>query len=178
MTCTLIIILLIAAFFLYVYISNNSSFFSAPFLGTEPKIVQRMLDIANLKKGQVLYDLGSGDGRIVVSAALRGAKAVGVELDPLNVLYSRFFIKIMKLDKKAIIIRKNFFETSLKEANVVTLFLLNDTNQKLKSKLKKELKPGSRVVSYSFILEGWKPVKTYLNTDSIFGPIYLYKIGK
>ena len=137
-----------------------------------------MLNIADVKKGDVLYDLGSGDGRVVISAALRGAKAVGIELDPLKAFYSKLFIKIMKLGKTASIIRKNFFETNLKEADVVTLFLLHDTNQKLKNKLKKELKPGSRVVSYSFILEGWKPEKTYLNADSVYGPIYLYKIGK
>jgi SAM-dependent methyltransferase len=178
MSLTLTFFLFVAILFLWVQISNNSSYLSAPFVGTEPKIVQRMLDIADLKKAEVLYDLGSGDGRIVVSAALRGAKAVGIELDPLKVLYSRLFIKIMKLTKTASIIRKNLFEADLKEANVVTLFLLHDTNQKLKSKLKKELKPGSRVVSYSFTLEGWKPEKTYLNADSIYGPIYLYKIGK
>ncbi len=176
MTFTYILLLIVTVLFLWSYITNTSSFFSAPFVGTEPKVVQRMLNMAELQKGQVLYDLGSGDGRIVVSAALRGANAVGTEADPLKVLYSKLFIKVMKLDKNAKIIRKNFFEADLKTADVVTLFLLQDTNQKLKNKLAKELKPGSRVVSYSFTLEGWKPEKTYLNTDSTFGPIYLYKI--
>jgi Na+-transporting methylmalonyl-CoA/oxaloacetate decarboxylase gamma subunit len=162
--------------FFWQYISNFSSRFSAPFVGTEPKIVKRMLDIAELKKGDVLYDLGSGDGRIVLTAALRDIKAVGVELDPFKVLYSRLFIKVLRLNRFARVIRGNFFEKDISEATVVTLFLLHDTNQKLADKFKKELKKGARIVSYSFAFEGWKPEKTYLNNDSVWGPIYLYKV--
>lgn len=176
MEITLLGIIALVLFFLWSYATRASSFLSAPFVGTEPKVVTRMLDIANIKQGQVLYDLGSGDGRIVVSAALRGADATGIEMDPLKVLYSRFFIKVMRLSKTAKIVRSNFFNVNLKKADVVTLFLLQDTNQKLKPKLEKELKQGASVVSYCFTIEGWKPEKTYLNTDSVFGPIYLYKI--
>lgn len=158
------------------YLSNFSANVSAPFVGTEPKIVKRMLDMAELKKSDVLYDLGSGDGRIVVSAALRGIKAVGIEIDPVKVWYSRFFIKLLKLEKHAKVERGNFFEKDLSKANIVTLFLLHDTDKKLKDKLIKELKKGSRIVSYSFIFEGWKPEKTYNSFDSIWGPIYLYKM--
>lgn len=163
-------------YILWKYVSNFSSHTSAPFVGTEPKIVRRMLDIAELKKGDILYDLGSGDGRVIVSAALRGNRAVGIEVDPVKVFYSQVFIKIMKLNKLAQVIRGNFFEKNLSEADVVTLFLIHDTNQKLKEKLKKELKKGARVVSYCFVMEGWVPEKTYQNSDSVCGPIYLYKV--
>lgn len=178
MSSEIFLIFIIIGLFLllWTYVSNFSSRFSAPYVGTEPDIVKRMLNIADLKKGETLYDLGSGDGRMVVAAALRGAKTVGIEIDPLKVIYSRFFIKALRLNKSAKIIRGNFFEKDLSEADVVTLFLLHDTNQKLKNKFKKELKKGSRVVSYSFILENWKPEKTYLNRDSIWGPIYFYKV--
>ena len=175
----LFFIILLAVFFLFFLwklITHNSSYLSAPYVGTESKIVKRMLSIADLKEDDILYDLGSGDGRIIVSTALKGSKAVGVEIDPLKVLYSRIFIKLLRLDDRAKIIRGSFFETDLSKASVVTLFLLQETNQKLKSKLKKELKKGARVISYSFTIDGWRPQKTYLNSDSIWGPIYLYKI--
>ncbi len=170
------ILLLIAILFftLWKYFFNFSTHISAPFVGTEPKIVKRMLDIADLKKGDLLYDLGSGDGRVVVSAALRGINATGIEIDPIKVIYSRFFIKLLRLKNKAKIIRGNFFEKDLSRADVIILFLLHDTNQKLREKFIKELKKGTRIVSYSFILEGWKPEKTYINNDSVWGPIYLY----
>jgi cyclopropane fatty-acyl-phospholipid synthase-like methyltransferase len=176
MNIAFVILLLLAVLFLWPFITNSSGFFSAPFVPTEPKVVARMLDIADIKKGETLYDLGSGDGRVVVSAALRGAYAVGVEMDPVKAMYSRLFIKILRLHKTAKIVRQNFFETDLKNADVVSLFLLQHTNQKLKKKLVGELKKGSRVVSYAFTLEGWKPDKIYLNNDSNFGPIYLYEI--
>jgi tRNA A58 N-methylase Trm61 len=170
------LIFVIFLFILWSYVSNFSSRLSAPFVPTEPGIVKRMLNMADLKKEDTLYDLGSGDGRVVVSAGLRGAKAVGIEIDPIKVLYSRFFIKLLRLDNNAKIIRGNFFEKNLSEADVVILFLLHDTNQKLKEKFKKELKKGTRIVSYSFTLEDWKPEKTYLNRDSVWGSIYLYKV--
>lgn len=159
---------------LWKYVTNFSANVSAPFVGTEPKIVKRMLDMAELKKTDHLYDLGSGDGRIVVSAALRGFKATGIEIDPVKVWYSRLFIKLMKLEKYANIDRGSFFEKDLSKASVITLFLLHDTNQKLKEKFERELKKGVRIVSYSFIIEGWKPDKVYQSDDSVWGPIYLY----
>lgn len=172
-------IIILALLFLYILwrnIFNNSAHTSAPFVGTEPKIVKRMLDIAEIKINDTLYDLGSGDGRIVISSALRGTKSVGIELDPLKVIYSNFFIKILKLSKKAKIVRGNIFSQDISKATVVTLFLLHITNQNLKEKLNKELKKGARIVSYSFELEGWKPEKIYHNHDSAWGPIYLYKV--
>jgi cyclopropane fatty-acyl-phospholipid synthase-like methyltransferase len=155
---------------------NYSANVSAPFVGTEPKIVKRMLDIAKLNKNDLLYDLGSGDGRIVISSALKGVNSVGIELDPLKVVYSRIFIRLLRLSKKAKIIRGNFFQKDFSSASVVTIFLLHDTNQDLKEKFQNELKSGTRIVSYSFVLEGWKPEKIYHNKDSNWGPIYLYKV--
>ena len=176
-TFFVIVLCVILLIYLWRNIFNFSAHVSAPFVGTEPKIVKRMLDIADLKKNDVLYDLGSGDGRLVISAALKGAKSVGIEIDPLKVIYSKIFIRALKLKGKAKILRGNFFSKDLSSASVITLFLLHDTNQELKEKFEKELKKGTRIVSYSFKLEGWKPIKTYHNHDSVWGPIYLYEVG-
>jgi len=120
--------------------------------------VRRMLEMANLKSGEVLYDLGSGDGRIVAEAAKRyKVEAIGVEIDWLRVLISR--LKLEKLYRHAKIKHGNLFDAKIGDANVITMYLLPDTVDKLKSKFKKELKSGSRIVSLQFPIANWKPVK-------------------
>ena len=139
-------------------------------------MVERVMKLAGLKKGQVFYDLGSGDGRLVIAAALRGAKAYGVEIDCLRVWYSRFFIWLWRLSGNAKIMDKNFFEVDLSKADVVSVFLLQETNQKMKDKLKKELKKGAKVISCTFTFDGWKPVETDLNEKSIWSPVCVHEI--
>ncbi len=170
----LIVLIIVLIYFLWPYYSRLTTQKGAPYVPTEPKTVDKMLRLANVKKGDILYDLGSGDGRIVMAAAIMGASSYGVEIDPLKVLYSRFMIRLFGLKKNAKIIRGDFYKVDLSKADVVSLFLLHETNQNLKSKLKKELRPGTRVVSYAFKFEGWKPYKVLLNNDSVFGSIYLY----
>lgn len=134
--------------------------------------VRRMLEMVNLKPGEVLYDLGSGDGRIVYEAAKSyKAKAIGVEIDPIRVLISRFGLISNQLDKCAEIKHANFFNVDLSNADVITMYLLPKTVNKLKSKLKKELKRGSRIASLQFPFKNWKPAKV----DKKF-KIFLYKI--
>ncbi len=133
-----------------------------------------MLQAANLKSTDILYDLGSGDGRIVIAASYQGAKAYGIEIDPLKVLYSRIMIFLFGLKSRAKIIRSDFFKVNLKNADVVTLFLLHETNAKLRDKLKSELHSGAKIVSYAFSLQNWKPEKVIENKDSNFGKIYVY----
>ena len=107
----------------------------------------------------VVYDLGSGDGRILVEAARTyHARAVGVEADPLRVLISRFAIALNHLQGRATVVWGNFFHADLSEATIVTLFLSQGTNRKLKSKLEAELRPGTRIVSYVWTFDDWKPV--------------------
>ena len=97
----------------------------------------------------VAYDLGSGDGRIVVEAARTyHARAVGVEADPLRVLYSRLVVSVLHLKGQVRVVWGNFFHIDLSEATIVTLFLSQGTNRRLESKLMAELKPGTRVVSH------------------------------
>jgi precorrin-6B methylase 2 len=147
-----------------------SGIYGAPWLPTPKKRVRAMLEFAELSSDDILYDLGSGDGRIIVMASKDfGATSIGIELDPLRLLWSRLSIKRHKLDQKVQVIRANFFKVSVEKATVVTLYQGHEINKKIRDKLAKELKPGTRVVSYRFILDGWTPVKT--DDDE---SIYLY----
>lgn len=125
---------------------------------TSRRKVNRMLELSGAGPTDIVYDLGSGDGRIVVEAAKSfGARAVGVEADPLRVLYSRAMISFMRLKGRARVVWGNFFHVDFSEATIVTLFLTQGTNQRLKSKLLAELSPGTRVVSYVWTFDDWTP---------------------
>ena len=145
----------------------------AGFEPTSRRIVDKMLEIAEIDSSDVLYDLGSGDGRIVIEAVKNyGARGVGIEADPIRVLWSRMLLFFYGIQYKSKIKWGNFFNQDITEATAVTLFLGGKTNQKLRDKLVKELKPGTRVVSYVWTFDGWQPIKTdYIDR------IYLYKIG-
>jgi len=145
----------------------------AGFQPTSMKLVRQMLETADIGPGDVLYDLGSGDGRIVIEAAKRyGARSVGIEADPLRVLWSRMCIFLFRIQDRSEIRWGNFFKEDLVDATAVTLFLGNKTNQKLREKLVKELKPGTPVVSYVWKFNGWIPIKANHKDE-----IYLYIIG-
>jgi len=145
-----------------------SGLIGAPWLPTPRSKVRDMLEFADVNQEDVLYDLGSGDGRIIVMAAKEfGANSIGIEVDPLRMLWSRLAIKRHKLGQKVKVIRANFFNVSLEDASVVTLYQGHEINKKIRAKLASELRSGTRVVSYRFILDGWTPVKTN-NDESIF----------
>ncbi len=126
---------------------------------TSRKRVRRMLEMSGAGPSDVVYDLGSGDGRIVVEAARTfHARAVGVEADPLRVLFSRAAVSVLHLQGRVKVLWGNFFHVDLSEATIVTLFLSQGTNNRLESKLAAELKPGTRVVSHVWTFDGWTPV--------------------
>ncbi len=130
--------------------------------------------MAEVNSGDIIYDLGSGDGRIVITAAKKyHSRAVGIEVDPLRVLWSVLVVTVLGLHKDVKIVWSNFFHQDLSSATVVTLFLWRGTNQRLKRKFLEELKPETRVVSYYWTLEEWKPVKVDKKEQ-----IYMYIIGK
>ena len=117
-----------------------------------------MLDLSGVGPSDVVYDLGSGDGRVIIEAARSyGARSVGVEADPVRVVYSRLAIFFRRLNSKSRVVWANFFHVDISEATVVTAFLTQRTNQRLKPKLLAELKPGTRVVSYVWTFDGWGP---------------------
>ena len=149
-----------------------SGIFGAPWLPTPKKRVRSMLEFAEVNSEDTLYDLGSGDGRIIVMAGKEfGATAIGIELDPIRLLWSRLAIRRHRLRERVRVIRANFFKVSVDDATIVTLYQGHEINKKIRDKLAKELKPGSRVVSYRFILDGWEPTKTDDEKS-----IYLYVI--
>jgi trans-aconitate methyltransferase len=145
-----------------------------PFVPTGQKVVEKMLELAEVKKGDVLYDLGSGDGRIVITAAQKyGVKAVGFEIDPELIKQSRERIRKEKLEKLAEIREQDILTVDLSPATVITMYLLPEVNLKLRPKIRSQLKPGSRIVSHDFDMDDWQPEKT-VNLDN--DTIYLWRI--
>lgn len=133
-----------------------------PFVPSSPEIVDAMLKMANVKKSDVVYDLGCGDGRIVIAAAKEYGvrRAVGVDIDPERIDESRSNAKEAGVANRTEFRVDNLFDTDIREASVVTLYLLPDVNRKLMPKLMSDLKPGTRVVSHAFDMGDWKPEKT------------------
>jgi len=129
------------------------------FVPTPQDIVEKMLEVAEVKKGDVVYDLGCGDGRIVVTAAKKyGCKAVGFDVDPQRIKESLENVEKNKVGDLVKIVQDDIFTQDLSKANVVTLFLLPSLNVRLIPQLEK-LRPGSRIVSYRFDMDGIKPEK-------------------
>ncbi len=140
---------------------------AAPYYPTPQIVVERMLKLGELKRGERLYDLGSGDGRIVVLGAQKfNAKAAGVELDHTLVVQSRERIAKLGLESGAKIIEGDLFKQDYSDADLVTVYLLPITNIKLSPMLEKILKRGARVVCHDFEFTEWKAVKTETMEDS------------
>ncbi|HEX5606616.1 MAG TPA: class I SAM-dependent methyltransferase [Candidatus Binatia bacterium] len=142
--------------------AQDSSFQSkkiVPFVPSPQEVVDKMIELGGVKPGDVVYDLGSGDGRIVVAAAKRGAKAVGFEIDGDLVKQSQENIRAAGVQDAAEIRQQDILTVDLSPASVVTMYLLPDVNLKLRPNLLSQLKPGSRVVSHSFDMGDWKPDK-------------------
>src|SRR3954466_9404814 len=127
------------------------------YVPTPPDVVEEMLKIADVKKGDVLYDLGSGDGRIAVTAAKRyGIRAVGIDIDPERIREANANAKKAGVTNLVRFRAEDLFKADFREATVVTLYLLPDLNVKLRPRLWSELKPGTRVVSHQFDMADWK----------------------
>jgi len=162
----------------YVYWIGRTTKVGAPFVALDMEIVERMLELAKTKETDIVYDLGSGDGRIPIFASLKyNVRSVGIELDRLRFFYSKFLVFINRLGGRARFLKRNIFDVNLSEATVVTMFLLQGTNEKLMKKLETELKPGTRVVSAAFNFPGWKPLLVDKEYTTPYGPLYLYQIG-
>src|SRR5450755_2556981 len=133
----------------------------APYVGSPEQAVDKMLEVANLKPGEVLYDLGCGDGRILIAAASKyKAKVEGLEIS--DHLARAAFERVKKagLADQVKIIHGDFMKTDLSEANVVTLYLATAANDTLRPNLERYLRPMTRVVSYDYPIPGWKPIET------------------
>lgn len=130
------------------------------YVPTPHEVVDDMLRLANVKKGDVLYDLGSGDGRIAIAAAKRyGIRAVGIDIDPERIKEARENAKKAGVTNLVEFRQEDLFQANIGEASVVTLYLLPDLNVKLRPRLWSDLKPGTRIVSHQFDMGNWKPEK-------------------
>jgi hypothetical protein len=133
----------------------------AVWIPTPTETARKMLELAKVNKEDTVVDLGSGDGRIIVMAAEEfGAAAWGIEADPFRVLWSRIVIRHRGLKERVKVVWGNFYSQSIADATVVIVYQGQAINKQLQPKLLLELKPGTRVVSYSFSFEGWTPVET------------------
>ena len=131
-----------------------------PYVPSPNPVVDGMLKLAGVKSSDTVYDLGCGDGRIVITAAKTyGAKGVGVDINPERIEEARANAKSAKVEDKVKFEENDLFKANIANATVVTLYLLPDVNVRLKPKLLKELKPGTRIVSHSFDMADWKPEK-------------------
>jgi cyclopropane fatty-acyl-phospholipid synthase-like methyltransferase len=131
-----------------------------PFVPTAIEVVDKMLELAEIKKGDVLYDLGSGDGRIVIRAAkIYGIRAVGIEMDRLLLAKARKDAKAAGVDHLVQFRAEDAMKTDLSKATVVTLYMLPWFNEAMKPSFKKHLKPGARIVAHDFGIAGWEPDK-------------------
>jgi ubiquinone/menaquinone biosynthesis C-methylase UbiE len=151
-----------------------------PDIPTPQSVVERMLEAGRVKSSDTVYDLGSGDGRIVITAAqMFGAKAVGVELRPDLCEKAREKIKSLGLEDKASIVEGNALHVDLSAADVVTMYFLTSSNERLRPNLEHWLKPGARVVSNQFAVKGWKPEQIVrVKAGSMEHTIYVYEVGK
>jgi len=132
----------------------------APYVSSPISVVDKMLEAAGLRGGDTLYDLGCGDGRIVMAAAKGfGAKAVGIEISEALAKRARQQAESMGLQDQVKIITGDMMAVDVSPASVVSLYLMTEANDTLRPKLERELKPGSRVVSLEFKVRGWKPAK-------------------
>jgi 16S rRNA G966 N2-methylase RsmD len=132
-----------------------------PYVPTPQPVVDAMLNLAKVSKDDVLYDLGSGDGRIVVTAAERfGTRGTGIDIDPQRIEEANANAKQAGVTNKVKFLQQDLFNTDLSKATVVTLYLLPQVNNKLRPKLLSQLKPGTRIVSHEFDMGEWKPERT------------------
>ena len=151
----------------------------APFYPTPETIVQKMLELGGLKPGEKVFDLGSGDGRIVIMAAKKfKADATGIELDPELHDKSSRSIREQGLSKTARIIQGDIFKQDYSSADLITVYLLPSSNDKIRPMLEKQLKRGTRIVSHDFMFSDWQPVETINVEDDGEGrshTLYLYR---
>ncbi|NPA69773.1 MAG: methyltransferase domain-containing protein [Crenarchaeota archaeon] len=152
--------------------------YDVPFVPSPEVVIRRMLQLADVRENEVVYDLGCGDGRVLIIAAKEfGARAVGIEIR--RDLYEQCLKRIrdLGLEDRVKVYHGNFFEYDLSDADVVTLYLLTSVNERLRPKLERELRPGTRVVSHDFEVPGWRPIIIEdLYEEWRSHKLYLYKV--
>ena len=162
--------MLFAAFILWLSLSSANAQVGPreeiPFVPTPVEVIDRMLELSEVKKGDVVYDLGSGDGRIVIRAAQKyHVRAVGIEMDNWLIDKARKDAKAAGVSHLVRFRREDAMKVDLSKATVVTLYMLPWFNEAMKPRFKRHLKPGARIVAHDFGIEGWEPDKTERLTE-------------
>src|SRR5690554_6950213 len=146
----------IVAFLLFQF-DGRAQLLDVPYVPTSEAVVAKMLDMAEVGPGDYVIDLGSGDGRIVIAAAKRGAFGHGIDIDPVRIKEASENAKKAEVENRVLFVQDNIFSTDFSRASVVTMYLLNSVNLQLRSQLLGRLKPGTRIVSHNFDMGDWKP---------------------
>jgi ubiquinone/menaquinone biosynthesis C-methylase UbiE len=151
----------------------------APFIPSPQEVVDKMLEAGRVQPDELVYDLGSGDGRVIITAAQKfHARAVGIELRADLCKSTQARIKALGLDDRVKLIHGNLLNVDLRPADVVTLYLLTSSNERLRPNLEKYLRPGARVVSNDFQIRGWNPAEVdHITAGGLVHTIYVYEIG-
>jgi len=153
-----------------------------PYVPTPYPVVREMLKISSAGPDDILYDLGCGDGRILITAVkeFHVKKAVGIEKDSERVKEASAKIKEAGVSDRAVVLHADFFDVSIEEASIVTLFLLTSVNEALKPKFEKELRDGSRIVSHEFRIPGWREerIVDVRDDNGLTHTIYFYVKGR
>ncbi len=160
-------------------LAQNSEYANklAPYVASPTRVMDRMLELANMKPGETLYDLGCGDGRILIAAVEKyKVKAVGVEISPRLVARAKAAIAKAGVQDRARVIQGDVLNTDPDGADVVYLYLSTRLNEQLRPRLEAHLKPGARVVSHDYPVPGWKPTKVEETEGSQRHEIYLYEM--
>jgi len=174
-----ILVLLVAFFCFTVSLMIGLSaiailFTKVPFVPTPNKNVKTIIDLFELKPGQIFYDLGCGDGRFLIEAEKRGANAIGFEISPWAFIQGK--INLIRHQSKARILYRNFYQQDITDASAVFCFLMDSIMPKVEAKLKKELGIGAKVICYGFKLPNWQPEKVidFVPGEEKSSNIYLY----
>lgn len=152
------------------YSSDEGTYLDVPFVPTDEDVVEAMLELANVGPKDVLYDLGSGDGRILISAAKEwGTRGVGIDIDPLRIAEAMEYAGWAQVENLVEFVEGDIFTTDFSEATAVTLYLLQSINEQLRPRLS-ELRPGTRIVSHAFDMGKWRP-----DESRKIGTVNIYK---
>ncbi|HEX8947746.1 MAG TPA: class I SAM-dependent methyltransferase, partial [Dissulfurispiraceae bacterium] len=137
---------------------SRAARFDVPYIPTPHEVVDEMLGLAGVGRDDLLYDLGCGDGRVVISAARQyGARGVGIDINPRRIMESCRNAHRARVRDKVRFLRKSLFDADISKATIVTLYLLSSVNMKLRPKLLRDLRPGTRIVSHEFNMGDWTP---------------------
>jgi SAM-dependent methyltransferase len=149
-----------------------------PYVPTNERVVQEMLKVAKVTKNDLLYDLGCGDGRIVITAAKQyGARGIGIDIDPERIKEAEENARIAGVSDRVTFMQGDLFKADIRDATVVTMYLLPAVNMKLRPKLLGDLRPGTRIVSHNYDLGDWAPrQKLRVNVGSVEHDVYFWVV--